>query len=101
MQAHPERRHSYRSEHPTAADVLLVVEFADTSLEYELGRKARLYARHGLPELWVLDQRGDRLVLHRDPTPRGYSTVRTLVRGESIAPLAFPENSFTVDELLG
>ena len=101
VRAHPERRHPYRSEHPTAADVLLVVEIADTSLEYDLGRKARLYARHSLPELWVLDQRGDRLVAHREPTARGYSAVRTLVRGESIAPLAFPENTFTVDELLG
>ena len=101
VRAHPERRHPYRSGHPTAADVLLVVEIADASLEYDLGRKARLYARHGLPELWVLDQRGDRLVLHREPTPCGYVAVRTLLRGESIAPLAFPQNTFTVEEILG
>ena len=96
-----ERERSYEVDHPTAADVLLLVEVADNSLEYDLGRKARLYARHGVPELWVLDQRGDRLVAHHDPTPRAYTTVRTLARGESIAPLTFPEIVFTVDQLLG
>ncbi len=96
-----ERSRSYRADHPTAEDVLLIVEVADSSLEYDLGRKARLYARHGIPELWVVDQRNDRLVLHREPTPRGYADVRTLERGESVAPLAFSEVSFTVDELLG
>ena len=101
--ARPEqvRGRSYRVEHPTAEDVLLIVEVADSSLDYDLGRKARLYARHGIPELWVLDQRNDRLVLHREPTPRGYAAVRTLERGESVAPLAFSETAFTVDELLG
>ena len=96
-----ERGRSYKVEHPTAEDVLLVVEVADSSLTYDLGPKARMYARHGVLELWVLDQRGDRLVVHHDPTPRGYATVRTLVRGDSIAPLAFPETTFTVDQLLG
>ena len=101
VRAHPERLHPYRSAHPTPADVFLVVEVADSSLEYDLGRKARLYARHGIPELWVLDQRGDRLVVHREPTPRGYATVRTLTRGQSISPLAFPDVAFAADELLG
>lgn len=96
-----ERGRSYEAEHPTAADVLLIVEVADTSLAYDLGPKARMYARHGVLELWVLDQRGDRLVVHRQPTPRGYATVRTLTRGQSIAPLAFPDIAFVVDELMG
>jgi Uma2 family endonuclease len=101
LRRYPEGQRPYRSTHPVPADVLLVVEVADSSLEYDLGRKARLYARHAIPELWVLDQRGDRVVVHRDPTPRSYATVRTLGRGESISPLAFPEILFTIQELLG
>jgi len=96
-----ERGRSYRVDHPTAEDVLLIVEVADSSLQYDLGRKERMYARAGVPELWVLDQRGDRLVLHRAPTPRGYASIVSLARGESIAPLAFPEIVLTIDELLG
>ena len=96
-----ERGQSYRAAHPTAEDVLLLIEVADSSLAYDLGRKARLYARHSIPELWVLDLPGDRLVVHHDPTPRGYATVRTLVRGETVAPLAFPAIVLTVDQLMG
>jgi Uma2 family endonuclease len=100
LRRHPDRVDPYRSAHPTPADILLLVEVADSSIEYDLGRKARLYARHGIPELWVLDQRGDRLVVHRDPTPRGYATVRELGRDDSIAPLAFPEVTLPVADLL-
>jgi Uma2 family endonuclease len=96
-----ERDHPYSSAHPTPADVLLVVEVADRSARYDLGRKARMYARHGIPELWVLNLRAERLVVLRDPTPRGYATSRILARGESIGPLAFPEIVLTVDDLLG
>jgi Uma2 family endonuclease len=100
VRAYPEGQDPYESAHPTPLDVFLIVEIADSSLEYDLGRKARLYARHGIPELWVLDQRGDRLVVHRDPTPRGYATVRELGRDDSIAPLAFPEVTLPVADLL-
>ena len=45
----------YMTAHPGAADVLLVIEVADTSLAYDLGTKVPLYARHGIPEVWVID----------------------------------------------
>ncbi len=78
-----------------------MVEVADRSVRYDLGRKARLYALHGIPELWVLNLRAERLFVHRDPTPRGYATSRILGPGESISALAFPEIELTVDEILG
>ncbi len=96
-----ERDEPYELAHPTPADTLLAVEVADHSLRYDLGRKARVYARHGIIELWVLDLRHDRLVVFRDPTPRGYATSLILGRGESISTLAFPEIVLTVDEILG
>jgi hypothetical protein len=40
---------------PTAADVLLIVEVSDTTLDYDRGEKLRLYARHGIPEYWIVD----------------------------------------------
>jgi Uma2 family endonuclease len=96
-----ERELPYEATHPTPADVLLVVEVAESSIAYDLGRKARVYARHGIAELWVLDLRQDRLVVFRDPTPRGYAGSRILGRGESISSLAFPDITFAVDEILG
>ena len=44
----------YMTAHPGPADVLLVIEVADTSLAYDLGTKVPLYARHGIPEVWVI-----------------------------------------------
>ncbi len=96
-----ERGRSYEVDHPGPSDVFLVVEVAHHSAEYDLGRKSRMYARHEIPELWVLDRRSDRLVVNRDPTPQGYATSQILGRGESISSLAFPEITLTVDELLG
>lgn len=77
------------------------MEVADHSLRYDLGRKARVYARNGIVELWVLDLRHDRLVVFRDPAARGYARSRILGHGESIGPLAFPEILLSVDEILG
>lgn len=41
----------YEGAHPGARDVLLLVEISDSTLLYDRDVKARLYARHGMPEL--------------------------------------------------
>jgi Uma2 family endonuclease len=61
------RADRYASEQPRAADVLLVVEVSDTTLKFDVGAKARLYARHGVPELWVADLTKRRLQMFRAP----------------------------------
>jgi Uma2 family endonuclease len=95
------RADDYASAVPIAEDVLLVVEVADSSADYDRGTKAPLYARGGIAELWIVDLNRDHLVVYRDPTSAGYATTRVLRRGESIRPLAFPELEITVDEILG
>jgi Uma2 family endonuclease len=57
----------YTTAHPGPADVLLVIEVSDTSLAYDLGRKVPLYARHGIPEVWVIDAATRRTRLFREP----------------------------------
>lgn len=59
-------------------DVLLVIEIADTSLRYELGRKIGIYAAHGVPEVWVID--ADSLVsrVPRALGASGYRDIRDL-----------------------
>jgi len=49
------RADSYARSHPTTAEVLLVVEVADTTLSFDLGTKIPLYARGGITEAWVVD----------------------------------------------
>ena len=91
----------YKTNRPTPADVLLIVEVSDSTLQMDLVEKAQQYADHAIADYWVVDLQGDAVVMHREPKPEGYASVTTLARGETISPLAFPDVSFTVDEILG
>jgi len=76
----------------------MVVEVADTSLTFDLTVKARLYARAGIVEYWVLDISGRRLIVHRDPRDRRYQSVVAYSHLESIAPLSAPDSTFRVGD---
>jgi Uma2 family endonuclease len=101
VRSDPANPRAYESRHPGASDTLFVVEVADRTLTYDLGEKAQMYARHSVMDLWVVDLPGDRVVVHREPTPDGYASVVSVTRGATISALAFPDVSFTADEILG
>lgn len=63
----------YRDGHPGPADVLLLIEVADTSLAYDRDVKLPRYARAGIPEAWLVDLGNRRLLIHRQPGPDGYA----------------------------
>ena len=88
----------YLDGHPTTA--LPVVEVSDDSLRRDRSLKQRLYARHGIPEYWILALPDARLEVHRDPAAGGYRTVLIRRAGETIAPLARPAASIAVSDLL-
>ena len=93
------RADSYSRSHPTVADVLLVVEVADTTLRFDLATKIPLYARFGLPEAWVLDLQDSVMRVFRDPDPSGYRTNFAVPSGESVSVLALPEVGIALSEL--
>jgi Uma2 family endonuclease len=66
------RADAYRHGHPTAKDVLLLIEVSESTLRYDLEEKARLYATNRIPEYWVIDLVNRRIVRHRDPGRAGY-----------------------------
>ncbi len=76
---------------PQAEDVLLVVEVADTSLAYDLGKKARLYAAAGIRDYWVVDCQNRRVVVHRDPSQAGYRSVAEFTGNAALSPLSHPD----------
>jgi Uma2 family endonuclease len=86
----------FRSSNPTPADLHLVVEVSDTTLGFDLTRKAALYARAGIVEYWALDVAARRLVVHREPTAGRYAAVVVYADQESVAPLAAPDARFHV-----
>jgi Uma2 family endonuclease len=82
-----------------AGTARLVVEVADSSLGYDLGRKALVYAAFGIAELWVINAVTLQTRIHRDPTPTGYRTIADLPPSERIEPLAAPDLAVTLSEL--
>jgi Uma2 family endonuclease len=75
------RADSYKNGHPTAAEVQLVIEVSESTLRYDLDEKARLYARHGVAEYWVLDLIDDRLHRFRRPAGESYAEHETIDAG--------------------
>jgi Uma2 family endonuclease len=61
------REDYYRRAHPAPVDVLLLVEVSDSTLRYDRDVKVPLYARHGIPELWIVDLQDPQLLFHRSP----------------------------------
>jgi Uma2 family endonuclease len=72
-------------------NVLLVVEIADSSRRYDMGRKAKLYASFGVRELWVIDAVKLTARVFREPGADGYGEARDFAATERIAPLFAPE----------
>jgi Uma2 family endonuclease len=81
--------------------ILLLIEVADSSVDYDRRVKAPLYARMSIPEYWLADVGREHIVVHLDPTSDGYRTTRVFRRGESFRPTAFPDLQIVVDDILG
>src|SRR5580700_6394142 len=77
-------------EHVKGSDILLAIEVAATNLAYDRGLKARLYARHGVNELWVIDAERRRTFVHSGPGPQGWRSVVELGPNDALASAALP-----------
>lgn len=91
----------YAAAKPTAADVLLVIEVAETSFDYDTGVKIPRYAQAGVPEAWVADLMGDRVKQYADPAGGVYQLEQEVRRGETLTSRAVPELSLDVAAILG
>ena len=91
----------YANAHPSPEDILLVIDVADSSLDYTRGVKVPLYARAEVAETWLMDLVADHIELYRQSREGQYRQVIYATRGEQISPQAFPNVVLSVDELLG
>ncbi len=89
----------YRTNHPTPADVFLIIEVSDSSLAYDQHTKLPLYARTGIEEVWILNVPQKQLEIHREPQSLGYQS-KTVLREGEIAPALFPDALVQVDKLV-
>lgn len=93
----------YSRGHPGSEDAALLIEVADSSLQYDRGFKLPLYARSGVPEAWLIDLRADRIEVHSGPGSNagGYSRIHAYGRGENLEAATIAGLGFGVDEIMG
>lgn len=89
----------YQHAHPRPDDVLLIIEFADTTARYDREVKVPLYARHGMAEVWLLDPAQRRLEAYRRPITGEYTEIQYYREGP-VAPERLPEAVIRLADLL-
>ena len=93
------RAGGYRASHPSAADVLLLVEVSETSLAYDRSVKLALNAKFGVPEVWIIDLTGSAVEVYREPKEGAYASHERLANG-SLAPALVPGVTIDMTGLL-
>jgi Uma2 family endonuclease len=95
------RKDFYSKSHPTAEDVLVVIEVADTSLNYDRNVKLPLYARAGTPEAWLMVLAKDVIEVHSQPKNGKYQKVQRLKRGKALTSPTLRKFTCRVEDLIG
>lgn len=93
------REQSYRKGRPTSEDVILVIEVSDSSLNYDRGTKAKLYAQAGIADYWVINLRDSCIEVFRDPQDGEFQSHEVFERGHTVRPLRFPKLKLSVTKL--
>ena len=91
---------NYAESHPEAEDVLLIVEVSDTTLAYDRDVKLSLYARHGIPEVWLLDVNAGELTIYREPAEGQYRLIRKPTSAEAVSPVLVPGVTIALVQVL-
>jgi len=89
----------YPTERPKSEDVLLLVEVSDSTLTKDRGKKAKLYAKAGIRDYWIVNVQGRCIEVHRNPLDGKYQDVTVFQTGQEVHPLAFPEVSLPVSRI--
>jgi Uma2 family endonuclease len=91
----------YERSLPTPDDVLLVVEVADTTIEYDRQIKVPLYARAGIAEVWIVNLVDEQIEIYAQPVNDAYQIKREVRRGETINSPSALNVTLDVDDILG
>lgn len=91
----------YAQGKPGPADVLLLVEVADSTLGYDRQVKVPLYARAGVPEVWVVNLPGEVVEVYARPEGGEYQETRLVGRGESLTAASVAGLTFDAAAALG
>ena len=85
------RSDDYINSHPAPADIILVIEVADSTIKFDRDIKAPLYAAAGISEYWIVNLIDNRLEIYRQPADSIYTSIQILTPPQSISLPEFPE----------
>jgi Uma2 family endonuclease len=91
----------YASAHPGPADILLIIEIADSSIDYDREVKTGVYARKGVREYWVVDLNENVIWCYTNPERGAYQRLQRCESGQLIAPSLLPDFVVSPADLLG
>ncbi|MDT7543443.1 MAG: hypothetical protein QOE33_3347 [Acidobacteriota bacterium] len=95
------REDFYRTAHPTPADMLLVIEVADTTVFTDRTIKIPLYARAGIPEVWLVNLPEEQIEIYTKPAGETYESIAQFGRGAGAQSPTIEGLALSVDELFG
>lgn len=91
-----QRPTGYKRELPEAADALLIIEVADSSLSFDRNTKKRLYARYRVQEYWIVNVNKEVFEIYTQPSEESYLEKRIARRDETISPICQPDLSIAL-----
>jgi len=91
----------YAQANPRPSDVFLIVEVADSSVEYDRGIKIPLYAQASIPEVWLVNLPKETVEIYSQPLEGEYREIRLIKRGESLSAKSIPSLTLDADAVLG
>jgi Uma2 family endonuclease len=89
----------YPDAHPRPPDILLLVEVADSSLDFDRGAKLELYARAGIREFWVVDLTANLVLVHRSQRDGGYDSIAAVDMSGEVQVEALPDVTVSVAQI--
>jgi Uma2 family endonuclease len=90
----------YTERHPTAADVLLLIEVSDSTVNYDRKIKMPLYARHGIIESWLINLEKNCIEVYLEPQTLGYAKTWIFHQGDIIIPSQLAQIQIAVSDVL-
>lgn len=90
----------YAQAKPQPTDVLLIIEVADTSVEYDRDIKTPLYAQASIPEVWIVNLPKENIEIYTRPLDNTYQETRVVERGESFTAKSITGLTINTDAIL-
>jgi Uma2 family endonuclease len=90
----------YAAQLPGPGDILLIIEIAESSIDYDRDLKSRLYAAAGVPEYWLADLTDHSLTRYSAPVDGTYQSIQRYRSGDTLSPALLPDCRIAVAVLL-